>query len=627
MVSRFNTSQHRKPRSALGSGRRFGAVVGWWIIGLAIVGAAMALCLVMWSPRSTEKDRSHPAQGPLTPSDAAVVGQRQSEQNTPSPTIPASTGQSWQKLDDPTSDGWSTEAYSERINQTLKQLGKLLQHGKRIDTRDLEKFVSPQFSCRALLPASTRSVMEDKVVTVLRGEIDAASIEPSADEPYQGSIGLASALNELVKPYFAAKGVRFKFKVFNVHSSGDKFVSRQYFAISGQTPDGMLEQNSTWVIHWSPQSDTDDGADGAEKQPRILWIGVEQFEQVISKSNTAPWFTDCTESVLGNNESFHDQFLHGMNHWLERVQDTRYFSSLGNPGLAVGDVNGDGLDDLFVCQESHLPNRLFLQQPDGSAKEVSATWGVDWLENSRSALLLDLDNDGDQDLVVALLGALVIADNQQNQGFEIRQVLSTDDDTMSLSAADYDNDGDLDIYVCVDYGKDFFSEDQELSVLGGASNRVYHDANNAGENSLFRNDISMDGEWQFTDVTTEVGLEVNNRRFSLAAAWEDFDNDGDQDLYVSNDFGRNNLYRNDATVDGKRKFTDIAKQANAEDSASGMSAAWGDFDRDGRMDLYVANMFSAAGGRIMSQPEFKSDATDEVKARLRRFSRGSTLMQ
>ena len=77
-------------------------------------------------------------------------------------------------------------------------------------------------------------------------------------------------------------------------------------------------------------------------------------------------------------------------------------------------------------------------------------------------------------------------------------------------------------------------------------------------------------------MTAEVGLDVNNRRFSLAAGWEDYDNDGDQDLYVANDFGRNNLYRNNNGT-----FTDIAPAVQGEDRASGMSVSWGDVDRDG----------------------------------------------
>jgi hypothetical protein len=299
----------------------------------------------------------------------------------------------------------------------------------------------------------------------------------------------------------------------------------------------------------------------------------------------------------------------------------------GKPGVALGDVNGDGLDDLFLCQEWGLPNRLFIQNPDGTLRDTSVEAGVDWLHESRSALLVDLDNDGDQDLAVAMRSAIVLAANDGKGNFVVRKVLEVNRDTTSLSAVDYDRDGRLDLYVCV-YGEDSMTGSSGgVGIGGGSGTFVYHDANDGGANHLFRNQIEADDQWQFVDVTKETGLDVNNHRWSLASAWEDFDNDGDQDLYVANDYGRNNLYRNDAQKDGPPRFVDIAASAGVEDSASGMSVTWADYDRDGQMDVYVSNMFSAAGNRITFQEQFKTDATAEVKSRLQRFARGNTLLK
>ena len=222
------------------------------------------------------------------------------------------------------------------------------------------------------------------------------------------------------------------------------------------------------------------------------------------------------------------------------------------------------------------------------------------------------------------MGGVVVASNEGDH-FQVRDVLTSDDDTTSLTSADYDLDGDLDLYVCVDYPNEHFAaigeESDAIVVQGGAANRVYHDANNAGKNSLYRNEI-RDSKRRFVDATVEVGLDENNRRFTWAAAWEDYDNDGDQDLYVANDFGRNCLYQNEGG-----RFRDIAAEVGVEDSAAGMSADWGDVDRDGRMDIYVANMFSSAGSRITEQPEFKQDVDAEIKQRWRRFAMGNTLFK
>ena len=580
-----------------------------WLPLLTLLAALIALLIpvmIWWSwdspkqPRVTEPKSSHPTEPTSQSAELA--------------TLPIDVESAWRKTDNPNLDGWDSEALSAEINRSLDALGQLLVFPERSSVA-AEKIVSSGFTCEELLPQLRHTVFADKAVRVERMLADPGNRPPAAI--HQGASGLNDALRDLAKPFRDATDVRYKFKLVELEASGGEIETRQLFSISGRTDTGILEHNASWRAHWTT---TNKG-----ESPQLVRIEVEQFEQVTSRAN-GPLFADCTESILGQNDSFRSQLLHGMNHWLERIQDTRYFTPLGNPGLALGDVNGDGLDDLYLCQEAGLPNRLYLQQTDGTVLDASSTFGVDWLESSRSALLVDLDNDEDQDLVVAILGGVIIASNERQESFTIRSLLPTDDDTMSLSAADYDNDGDLDIYACVNYPNDFFAQSDDISVLGGASNRVYHDANNAGANSLFRNDIS-DGQWQFADVTTAVGIDRNNRRFSLAAAWEDVDNDGDQDLYVANDFGRNNLFRNEGGQDVPRFFVDVAREAQVEDSASGMSVTWGDVDRDGRMDLYVGNMFSAAGGRITTDSHFKPDASVEVKTRLRRFARGSSLFK
>ena len=192
---------------------------------------------------------------------------------------------------------------------------------------------------------------------------------------------------------------------------------------------------------------------------------------------------------------------------------------------------------------------------------------------------------------------------------------------IALAAADVENDGDVDIYTTAYYANKQLSERQSAGLPASGNAFVYHDANVGGTNRLLRNDISGE-EWLFTDVTKPSGLDANNTRFSFAAAWEDYDNDGDQDLYVANDFGRDNLYRNDNGT-----FKDIAADVGAEDAASGMSVSWSDYDHDGRMDIYISNMWSAAGNRIAFQPDFKKNAPPEVKQRLQRFARGNTLLK
>jgi hypothetical protein len=146
----------------------------------------------------------------------------------------------------------------------------------------------------------------------------------------------------------------------------------------------------------------------------------------------------------------------------------------------------------------------------------------------------------------------------------------------------------------------------------------YFDARNGGRNYLIRNL----GGWKFADVTADVGLDQDNHRYSFAAAWEDDDRDGDLDLLVVNDFGPNNLYRND-----QGRFRDVAAQAGLHAGAFGMSASFGDYDQDGWMDIYVANMFSAAGNRVTFQPQFKPGESDATRARFQYLAKGNSLFR
>jgi tetratricopeptide (TPR) repeat protein len=127
----------------------------------------------------------------------------------------------------------------------------------------------------------------------------------------------------------------------------------------------------------------------------------------------------------------------------------------------------------------------------------------------------------------------------------------------------------------------------------------------------------------FRDVTAESGLNQNNTRYSFCCAWNDFNRDGWPDLYVVNDFGRKNLYRNN----GDGTFTDIAPQAGVEDVGAGMSVCWFDYDNDGAEDLYVADMWTAAGERISMQDVFKKDAPQETRALYHKHAMGNSLFR
>ncbi len=344
---------------------------------------------------------------------------------------------------------------------------------------------------------------------------------------------------------------------------------------------------------------------------RLVELELEDYLE--SRSKSPAIFTEATARVIGATPYFAAQVKSSIAQWAGRITRFGDMALTGHHGIAVGDVDGDGREDLFVCDGGSLPNRLYRQRADGTAEDISRDAGVDWLEDSRAGLLVDLDNDGDQDLVVATIAMVVFAENDGNGKFSIRGGFPGAQYPFSLCAADYDLDGDLDVYVCV-YGEG--DGDSGGRGFETRSPVPFEDAQNGGSNVLLENL----GGFGFADVTDKVGMGKHNTRWSFAASWEDYDRDGDPDLYVANDFGRNCLYRNDSG-----KFLEIGESAGVEDTAAGMSVSWGDYNHDGRFDLYIGNMFSAAGQRVTAQSGFAPGRSDDSVAGLRRMARGNSL--
>ncbi|MCI0637203.1 MAG: VCBS repeat-containing protein [Actinobacteria bacterium] len=328
-------------------------------------------------------------------------------------------------------------------------------------------------------------------------------------------------------------------------------------------------------------------------------------------------FRDVTASALGGHRYYDEILSKGLDHFRERLDAASGIDVYGHHGVAIGDANGDGLDDLYLPMMPTVPNLLLLGRGDGTFEDSSHGSGTDVLDGTSHALFLDVENDGDQDLVMVTDGGLLLLVNGGLGEFtatdafpDIREARST---PLSLAAADYDLDGLVDLYVA------------SYVFWRGSSGDVdsrfpypYHDARNGAPNFLLRNR----GGGRFEDVTAATKLDIGNSRFSFAAAWGDYDGDGDPDLYVANDFGSNNLYRNQ----GDGTFTDVARAAGVVDIGPGMSAAWEDYDGDGDLDLYVGNMFSAAGRRVTGTDDYKeSDA--ELQGLYRRHARGNSLFQ
>jgi tetratricopeptide (TPR) repeat protein len=323
-----------------------------------------------------------------------------------------------------------------------------------------------------------------------------------------------------------------------------------------------------------------------------LLAGFAPIEETLV-ATAAPLFRDITAYAFQGVGSFDAQLSHGIPYWRAHLDAASGIDVHGHNGIAVGDIDGDGQDEVYICQPGGLPNRLYRNRGDGTFEDITDHAGVGVLDPTSSALFVDFRNSGRQDLVVLRPdGPLLFlngGDNRfqfQPRAFRFRT--APQGSFTGMAAADYDRDGRVDLYLCT---YSFFRDGSQYRYP-----TPYYDAQNGPPNFLFHNEPTADGSVIFLDVTEAAGMNQNNTRFSFAPAWCDYDGDGWPDLFVANDFGRKNLYKNQGG-----RFRDVAAEAGVEDIGDGMSAAWFDYDGDGRPDLYVSNMWSDAGQRIVSQ--------------------------
>ncbi len=370
---------------------------------------------------------------------------------------------------------------------------------------------------------------------------------------------------------------------------GDRFATRVRIELtrSGES-DAVLHVDLTW--------------DG-QSPCRLLAAQAESLSVAVAEGSL---WTERTQGLLAQAAEARDWLSVGGREWSTLLDDAGATAWFGHQGLAVGDVNSDGRPDLYLGMPNGVPNLLLLQEPDGSVRRALGHAAADWYDDTKGVLLVDLDRDGHLDLVAAMHHVLVLHRGDGQGNFRVVAALPAPSEApfYSIAAADVDQDGDLDLYG-TRYVRNRYGDSIPIPL---------EDARNGPSNHLFRNE----GGFRFQDVTSASGLDASNNRFSLAASFADFDGDGDADLYVANDFGRNQLFRNE-----KGRFTDEAETLGAEDQGAGMGVAWGDVNADGRQDLWVSNMFSSASRRIAFQSAFGAGAGLEG---VRKHALGNSLL-
>src|SRR3989440_7090084 len=490
-------------------------------------------------------------------------------------------------------DVFITEKYAEQIAAILAQGTAGLLRSPR-DILAVERVLTPDFVGSSLQPAESRLVCSGPVLEIHQNKF-ARQPALGRDAFLQGLRSALSGFSEIVTAEFQVTSI-------DAFSGGLRARVRYELVSSGK--DFYREQRvGQWELAWQRSS-------SGEFRLRN-W---EALDETQSRS-ARPIFVDVTAHAFGSNSSYSSQFR-GTDYWRTVLDGACGIDIYGHNGVSVGDIDNDGFDDVYVCQPAGLPNRLYRNRGDGTFEDITESSGVGVLENTACAIFADIDNDGRQDLIVVCTTGPLLFLNQGDGKFRLKpgafHFANPPQGTFTGAAmADYDRDGWLDIYFWLyPYSQ---GTDQYRYPM------PYFDAANGPPNFLLRNNRDA----TFDDITQQAGLNINNTRFSFCCAWGDYNGDLWPDLYVVNDFGRNNLYRNN----GDGTFAGVARETGVEDVGAGMSAAWFDFDDDGRDDLYVADMWTAAGMRISMQENFQQRGNAETRALYQKHSMGSSLFR
>lgn len=282
-----------------------------------------------------------------------------------------------------------------------------------------------------------------------------------------------------------------------------------------------------------------------------------------------------------------DQFKHERAVFAPQLENIMPWLTAGGAGVAIGDYNNDGLDDIYLTT-SLLGKSNHLYRNDGNFQftELGEKLGLGQVNNSKDlgtssfALWVDYDQDGWQDIFLLRFGKTALYKNEKGKSFtEVTKKAGILRRTNALSALafDYDNDGDLDVYIGGYFPeKDFYSRKTDSKVLFDS----WEEARNAGRNYLFQNN----GKGRFIDVTKKAG--VDDSGWAMAVGHADINNDGWQDLYIANDFGTDIVFKNR----GNGTFENISDKAIGVDTKKGMNTEFGDYNDDGLVDVYVTNM-------------------------------------
>lgn len=398
-------------------------------------------------------------------------------------------------------------------------------------------------------------------------------------------------------------------------SGGESFVTELLITGKGILGEGPASFEGHHELHW----------EFVQRQWQIVqWRVLDTtvtraagpiFEDVLDEAIPVPLILEKLR------RSYHQELMEvTVNTGNTPIYDARYKPYVGAvsphslPSISVVDYNADGWDDLFVSARWG-PTQLLKNNGDGTFEDVTREAGISLPKLVNCSVFVDLDNDGDQDVVVGR--ALEPIVYLRNDGGTFTDVTASHSDlsdqymVSAISVADINRDGLLDLYLST-YGPSA-ENDHLIKDRGNGGTRFLTEQQRETLTQLDAQEVG------FVDHAGPPNVMVINRgqgklervaggdrliaqwHHSYQSAWADVDDDGDDDLYIANDFAQDALLLNETPQGASEPVFRDGLEATFVGGGTGfgMGASWGDFDSDGDLDLYVSNMYSKAGTRIL----------------------------
>lgn len=287
-------------------------------------------------------------------------------------------------------------------------------------------------------------------------------------------------------------------------------------------------------------------------------------------------------------------------------------------GVSIGDINNDGLDDIYFTANSKGNNKLYLNKGNFEFEDITGKAGVagisDWCSGVSMA---DINNDGLLDIYVStvsnkygLKGHNELYINNGNNTFTEKAAqygLNTSCFTTQSGFFDYDHDGDLDCYILNQ------SHHPHANIVDTSNRRIY---DSLSGDRLYRNDINTSGK--FTEVSKQAGIFQSNLGYGLGLAFADFNNDGWEDIYIGNDFHENDYYY---LNNGNGTFTESGAGHFRHYSRFSMGNDAADYNNDGQMDMVTVDMLPPDEKTVKTYGSDENPDTYKVKLEIQGYQK------